>query len=50
MREFKNNKFNMKWYINNNSATANVLEKLEKYDVYFIAAYLGKVTIERSSL
>ncbi|MBK1809489.1 AAA family ATPase [Clostridium sp. YIM B02505] len=27
---------------NNNSATANVLEKLEKYDVDFIAAYLGK--------
>lgn len=26
---------------NNNSATANVLEKLKKYDVDFIAAYLG---------
>lgn len=26
---------------NNNSATANVLEKLQKYDVDFIAAYLG---------
>lgn len=26
---------------NNNSATANVLEKMEKYDVGFIAAYLG---------
>jgi superfamily I DNA and/or RNA helicase len=26
---------------NNNSATANVLEKLEKYEVDFIAAYLG---------
>ncbi|GAE32783.1 AAA domain-containing protein [Alkalihalobacillus hemicellulosilyticus] len=26
---------------NNNSATANVLEKLEKYEVGFIAAYLG---------
>jgi len=26
---------------NNNSATANVLEKLEKYGVDFIAAYLG---------
>lgn len=26
---------------NNNSATANVLEKLNKYDVDFIAAYLG---------
>ncbi|MGE5329882.1 MAG: AAA domain-containing protein [Deltaproteobacteria bacterium] len=26
---------------NNNSATANVLEKLEKYDADFIAAYLG---------
>ncbi len=26
---------------NNNSATANVLEKLQKYDVNFIAAYLG---------
>ncbi|WIW70277.1 AAA domain-containing protein [Anaerosinus gibii] len=27
---------------NNNAATANVLEKLEKYGVDFIAAYLGK--------
>jgi primosomal protein N' len=26
---------------NNNSATANVYEKLEKYDIGFIAAYLG---------
>lgn len=26
---------------NNNSATANVLEKLQRYDVDFIAAYLG---------
>ena len=26
---------------NNNSATANVLEKLQKYGVDFIAAYLG---------
>lgn len=26
---------------NNNSATANVIEKLEKYDVDFMAAYLG---------
>ncbi|APC40038.1 AAA domain-containing protein [Clostridium estertheticum] len=26
---------------NNNSATANVLEKLQKYDVGFISAYLG---------
>jgi superfamily I DNA and/or RNA helicase len=26
---------------NNNAATANVLEKLQKYDVDFIAAYLG---------
>ena len=27
---------------NNNSATANVVEKLQKYDVDFMAAYLGK--------
>lgn len=29
---------------NNNTATANVLEKLQKYDVDFIAAYLGNKT------
>ena len=27
---------------NNNSATKNVIDKLRKYDVDFIAAYLGK--------
>lgn len=27
---------------NNNAVTSNVLEKIEKYDIDFIAAYLGK--------